>query len=345
MKNRIVRSAVATAVLLALGACANLEPTHPNDWRVEPVMAVKHSMASSHAYYLLGRYHDGMQAWAHATAAYRKAAAANPADVEAHNALGVALARRARFDEAEAVLRHALAMDPARAHVRSNLGYVLLLAGRSQEAVAELTAAVQLDRADATALNNLREAEAQRPPEAAVAVAPSAAAGAPTPTPPSLHAIDWPTVPAFLLGAPSTLAQPEVATAEVIDRIRSTHSASAETARSDLELSNGNGIQGAAGRLKQWLSSQGVHARRLTNQRPYVQQQTVIQYRRGQEGAARRVAGSLPIEVPVAASPSAGLRTDVRVVLGRDWAHAATCIERGTCRMRAKLLAAASAPR
>jgi len=110
-----------------------------------------------------------------------------------------------------------------------------------------------------------------------------------------------------------------------------------------LELSNGNGVRGAAARLQQWLASQGVHANRLTNQRPYIQQQTVIQYRSGQEEAARRVESSLPVAVQLSAAPSAGLRTDVRVVLGLDWVHMAACLEQGTCQPRAPLVAAAPA--
>ena len=114
------------------------------------------------------------------------------------------------------------------------------------------------------------------------------------------------------------------------------------TTSSRLELSNGNGVRGAAARLQQWLARQGVRANRLTNQRPYVQQQTVIQYRSGQEEAARRVASSLPVAVELAATPSAGLRTDVRVVLGMDWVHMAACLEQDTCERRAPLVAAAS---
>jgi tetratricopeptide (TPR) repeat protein len=364
MKNVLIPAVIAGAVLAAIAGCASVDPMRATSWRVEPVMEVKHSMASSQAYYLLGRYHDGMHAWDRAIEAYRKAIGADPNNVEAYNALGVALARRSKFDAAEAVLRNALAIDPGRAHVRSNLGYVLLLAGKSQEAVTELTAAVRLDRDDVTARNNLREATAQREPEPqaradAEVVAEATAQREPepqaradaevvavvdAPTPAALHVIDQPTVPAFVTGATSGPTEIPVDPPSAIDHLDVVASASTVASPSSrLELSNGNGVRGAAARLQQWLSSQGVHANRLTNQRPYVQQQTVIQYRSGQEEAARRVESSLPVAVQLSAAPSAGLRTDVRVVLGLDWVHMAACLEQGTCQPRAPLVAAAPA--
>jgi tetratricopeptide (TPR) repeat protein len=326
-----------------------------------------------------------MHAWDRAIDAYRKAIGANSINVEAYNALGVALARRSKFDDAEAALRSALAIDPGRAHVRSNLGYVLLLAGRSQEAVTELTAAVELDREDVTARNNLREASAQWGPEpgprtddavgaqpaapantnpstdaaietpaAGLASVPESAPGAQAPLPPSaaagaatpaaLHVIDWPTVPAFSTGATSESTGLQLKMPSAIHRVALVASASTVAATSSrLELSNGNGVRGAAARLQQWLASQGVRAHRLTNQRPYGQQQTVIQYRSGQEEAAQRVASSLPVAVELAATSSDGLRSDVRVVLGMDWVHTAACLAQGTCEPRAPLVAATPA--
>ena len=344
MKNVLIPAVIAGAVLAAITGCASVDPMRATSWRVEPVMEVKHSMASSQAYYLLGRYHDGMHAWDRAIEAYRKAIGADPNNVEAYNALGVALARRSKFDAAEAVLRNALAIDPGRAHVRSNLGYVLLLAGKSQEAVTELTAAVRLDRDDVTARNNLREATAQREPEPQARAEAEVVAVVDAPTPAALHVIDQPTVPAFVTGATSGPTEIPVDPPSAIDHLDVVASASTVAAPSSrLELSNGNGVRGAAARLQQWLSSRGVHANRLTNQRPYVQQQTAIQYRSGQEEAARRVASSLPVAVQLSAAPSAGLRTDFRVVLGLDWVHMAACLEQGTCQARALVAAAPAA--
>jgi hypothetical protein len=98
-----------------------------------------------------------------------------------------------------------------------------------------------------------------------------------------------------------------------------------------LEISNGNGVAGMAGHTARWLATQGVRADRLSNLRHFVQQQTVIQYRKGHEEEALRVARLLPAHVKVALAPTQGLRNDVRVVLGRDWVQTAACLERKTC--------------
>ena len=93
------RGAVTVAALLALAGCAtSVEPGGALAWKVEPLMLVKHGAQSSAAYYALGRYHDGSQAWDKAADAYRKAIAADARNVEAYNALGVALARSHRLE-------------------------------------------------------------------------------------------------------------------------------------------------------------------------------------------------------------------------------------------------------
>lgn len=167
----------------ALAACATSDPKQtaanpkrPGQWKIEPVLNVKHAENASKSFYTLGRYYDGMRAWDKSIDAYRKSIAADATNVEAHNALGAALAQRQRLDEAEASFRRALALDANLAHVQSNLGYVLMLAGKPAAAVAALKVAVRLDPDNLTNRTNLREALTQwdlargREPESKVAV-------------------------------------------------------------------------------------------------------------------------------------------------------------------------------
>ena len=151
-------AAAATCALLAAAGCATIEPEVSKAWKVEPVLDVSHTVQSAQGYYQLGRYYDGMRAWDKSIDAYRKAIAAEPSHIEAHNGLAVALAQRGRYAESEAAFREAIALSPDSSHLRSNLGYVLLLAGKPQEAVRELRAAVKADKTDVTAIANLREA-------------------------------------------------------------------------------------------------------------------------------------------------------------------------------------------
>jgi Tfp pilus assembly protein PilF len=96
--------------------------------------------------------------------------------------------------------------------------------------------------------------------------------------------------------------------------------------KSRLELSNGNGVTGMAARLRSWLTTQGVKTSRLTNDLPYNQPQTVIQYRHGHEQAAMQIAQSLPASAQALQRADLSPRTDVRVLIGRDWVQMASCL-------------------
>ncbi len=85
-----------------------------------------------------------------------------------------------------------------------------------------------------------------------------------------------------------------------------------------VEVSNGNGIRGLAARVAGYFHGQGVPHARLTNQKPFTEPHTRIEYRPGSAAEAARINGLLPRAVPVTASRH--LRPDIRVrlVLGRD---------------------------
>jgi hypothetical protein len=110
-----------------------------------------------------------------------------------------------------------------------------------------------------------------------------------------------------------------------------------------LEVSNGNGIAGMGARLRDWLARQGVRAGRLSNQRPFAQEHTAIQYRPGHAEAAQRLADVLPAALRATPAPTPGLRSDVRVVLGRDWVRSAACLEHDICKAPPTTVAAAPA--
>lgn len=85
-----------------------------------------------------------------------------------------------------------------------------------------------------------------------------------------------------------------------------------------VEVSNGNGIRGLAARVARYFSRNGIQQARLTNQKPFAERRTRIEYRPGSEAEAARINKLLPQTVPAVASRS--LRPDIRVrlVLGHD---------------------------
>ena len=360
--------AVAGGVLLAMVGCASLDAKVVKAWSVEPVLAVTHSAESSQAYYAMGRYHDGSLAWDKAIDAYRKSIAADAQNIEARNALGVALAQAGRLADAEDTLRRALVLAPDLAHVRSNLGYVLLLAGKSDEAVTQLKAALTRDRNNAMARANLREALARSdallhhaatapitPREVIASVgAPEAIESAPSEGAPMTISVPLPITavelprPLAASTAPMTL---RVVTAPTVPSL-SERAAGTDSVRLAahvdpgtsstirpvaperplrLEVSNGNGVAGMAARVGRWLTAQGTPVDRLSNQPRYAQQRTTIQYGSGHEEAALHIARSLPANARADTLPTQGLRSDVRVVLGHDWVQTAACLGHKSC--------------
>lgn len=85
-----------------------------------------------------------------------------------------------------------------------------------------------------------------------------------------------------------------------------------------VEVSNGNGIRGLAARVARYFYGEGVSQARLTNQKPFTERHTRIEYRPGSAAEAARINRLLPRTVPVMASRQ--LRSDIRVrlVLGHD---------------------------
>ena len=360
-----VRGAIAGAALVAAAGCASLDSKDAKYWRIEPVFDVKHSMSSSQAYYTLGQTFDGSHEWGKAIDAYRKAIADDANNHEAYNALGVALAQNGRYSDAEITLRQAVALSPARTHVLNNLGYVLLLAGKPEDAVVALRMAVDRDGGNARATANLQEALTRVAVAHNGTAAPSAvlasthmAPASTTLTQPAASDLATHTVaasdapsgsdsaPTMRVGYAPEPAQPPSATAKTTLSGPATPAASSRPQEvvSRLEVSNGNGVTGMAARVGRWLATQGTHTDRLSNQPHFSQQQTVVQYRNGHEEAALRIARSLPASAKADSLPTQGLRSDVRVVLGRDWVRTAACLSQNSCQPGMNTLTAAANP-
>lgn len=86
-----------------------------------------------------------------------------------------------------------------------------------------------------------------------------------------------------------------------------------------LEISNGNGITGLARRVGVYLKILGMSAPRLTNQRPFAQRHTQIQYVPGMEESARELMATLGTPADLVVTPKIDRNAQVRVVLGKDF--------------------------
>jgi hypothetical protein len=83
-----------------------------------------------------------------------------------------------------------------------------------------------------------------------------------------------------------------------------------------LEISNGNGVPGAAARLARTLDVDGWRTVRLSNLRPFVVPRSRIEYQRAQEAMARQLGDRLRLPLHKLRDNSA--HADMRIVLGHD---------------------------
>ncbi|WP_426343466.1 LytR C-terminal domain-containing protein [Pseudoduganella sp. R-32] len=83
-----------------------------------------------------------------------------------------------------------------------------------------------------------------------------------------------------------------------------------------LEVSNGNGVAGMARRFRNLLGQMGIPVNRLSNDKPYRQVATIIQYSPGFEKQAASLQKALQGKVQLTSKQLASC--DVRLLLGRD---------------------------
>lgn len=291
--------------------------------------------------------------FADAETTLRQAAALAPGLAHVRNNLGYALMLAGKPDEAVTELKAALKHDAGNALAQANLREALARSDASQYGAIAAAAPVVSTPTQAIA-TSLERGEVV--PRTISVPVPITAAEIPTPlaasvsapvalqsasalqvdravaaiTPMTLRVIDRPTMPSLVEQVAS--AYSPLATPAPKPQMSPMTFAPAREPAFRLEVSNGNGVPGMAARVEHWLAAQGMHTDRLSNQPRFAQQQTVIQYRNGHEGAALRIARSLPANARAESAPTPGLRSDVRVVLGRDWVQTAACLRHDTCR-------------
>lgn len=310
--------------------------------------------------YWLGRYHQGKANYTEAIAAYEKALAVDPAHVEAHNGLGVSCSLQGRHELALQHLRKAIELSPLATHLRNNLGYAHLAQGQESEAAAAFEQALRLDPENRQARSNLAavyekaglhdKAPAMltmaRHGSATAPVATSVVASGPAHGSPSATMPD--TVTAVTAGkrekrysthsthtrlvqvAPEvfelrvTEADPIIAirTGKATGKtVAAQNSGNLDSKNVRIEVSNGNGVTGMAGRVSGFLEQSGFARARLTDRQPYRQARTEIHYRSGHSVPAGRISRMMPNQAPMIESDNLRADIQIRVLLGKDIAR------------------------
>jgi tetratricopeptide (TPR) repeat protein len=318
---RLNRIAVSVIGALSMAGCASpIQKQAEGPPAVQPVLNV-HDGLTAEGMYRLGRYYEGQARFEPAINAYREAIRRDPLMVEAYTALGTSLAAQQRYDDAIRQFQAAIVLAPDAAHLHNNLGYAYLLSGRTEQAVKALEEAQRLDPAHARSAENLRMARIKLGNSVPQTVSfPSM-----TPAAQSI-ALPGPSSGGLVEVAPQVFelrTSPKPRHFEKIEAVplpplpepqpRATSVPSFK-----LEISNGNGVLGLAKRVAGRLVGAGVRTARLTNQRPFNQPTTEVQYREGYAVAAAALAAKLQHPVQIKPKHDLASHIDVRLVLGRD---------------------------
>jgi tetratricopeptide (TPR) repeat protein len=312
--------ALSVTCALVLGGCAapmKQEAGQPP--AVQPVLSVNPPITPQ-GMYRLGRYFEGQGRHDKAIAAYRQALKLDPLLVEAYTGLGMALAAQGRHDEAIREFEAAVVLAPYLVHLHNNLGYAYMLSGRTTDAINALEQARRLDPSHEKARDNLRLAEAKLAPAGTTpepAKSGQAASGLRmVEVSPRVFELRMPARHRPMEARPLPPLQQKVSSggADLLQK-----ETSAERLRAfNLEVANGNGVLGLAKRTAGYLADGMIQVTRLTNQLPFNQATTEIQYRDGYAAEARALAARLEQPPRIVPSKQLAGRVDVRLVLGRD---------------------------
>ena len=310
---RTLRYCIASAFLLQ--ACA--APPTAQDLKVHPALQVRHSSdETAEAYYQLGRNHQAQGNLDMALTGYTYAIARDPRHMEARNAAAAIHAQQGRLDQARAMMLAVLADYPSASQAHNNLGYIDYLRGEHAGAAQEIRRALALDPRNDRARNNLRLVEAAL--TAALPHAPAPVA-APEPT---------------LVAAVAPALAPQIELVQVVPNVYelkmapkappallaavAPKAAAAPLAHSRVEVANGDGTPGLARRVGTLLGQHGFPVTRLSNERPFGQRTTRIQYRPGYMQQAEALRAVIEGRVQLAPVQTLAANADLRVVLGRD---------------------------
>ena len=273
-----------------------------------------------------------------------------PTVAQSYNNLGYVYYLKGDYKGAVAMLQRALDIDPGSERTRNNLeiAQAALARQESRGALADntATAPTAIEGAAAPALAaqvvapavtaspvaalapqpgmmvvqvapQVYELKAGRPLAAPVA-RPQSQAPAPVTAPISI-ATPVPAAVQAPVAAPAPVAVQMPATSKIRPAASpQAEPAAARPARFKLEVANGNGVNGMAARIRQVLVRHGIATGRLTNQRPYRQQETEIQYRTGYASAAHALKTALQGHAVLKPADTLPGNSDVRLVLGKD---------------------------
>lgn len=316
MKSRLTLKMLAASLLLT--SCAQTSP-RPQTFTVQALEGVRHGYDQAEAHYELGRYYHGQRRYAQAIAAYRKALTIEPGRRDAEVGLGVAYAETGDLTRARERMERIVALHPQSSDAHNNLGFVLHLSGDYPAATRAYKQALRLEGGHQKARQNLvvameklglaeQIARSELPP---VSTRERQAAESPAET-------RWVEVSYGVYALQRNAAVPVESELGVTLPGLPAATGRNRIADGSLEVANGNGVRGMGAAVARYLSDKGLRPSRVTNQKPFGERVTRIEYRPGSAAEAAAIGTLLPHAVEQRVSKNLRADIRVRVVLGRD---------------------------
>lgn len=310
-----LRSApIAVGALVLLSACSVQTPTYP--LQIEPALRLQHAgTQSAETYYLLGKYYQDRGNFTAAKEAYLQALTLDSKHVDTRNALAVIVAQEGHPDQAVSKLQQLVQEYPDNVFLRNNLAYAQYLQHRYQAALTTLAHTLSLEPGNERARNN----------RALVLAALEASGNGASETivdgagPVEAAASSRPVAP----GSDRDPQSPGLTTQAIAVQLEHNPLPASGTALSvssvfQLDIVNGNGIEGMARRMRRTLQEQGLRVQRLGNKKPFTTRYTEIRYREGFAEQADRISSMLGGTAPRRSMSSSLGNADVLLILGKD---------------------------
>lgn len=297
------------------------------------------------AYNGIGVVYSRQGKYPEAIAAFQAAIKLAPKAAHLYSNMGYAYYLQGQYADAVKALQQATMLDPGNQRALNNLGQAYAKAGNTTQSALAFSEAISVEKTNA----NLAPAPEPSMPVAAgnvtvLAAAEAKSAAQPVDTQmlaipkdrgvirtanpaPQLTATEG--VP--VLESRATLVPLAPNVSELKLRLQPTETIQLATVENQqnlqqlqqlqqvrLEVTNGNGVTGAAGKISKYLRVQGYATPRLSNKKPYNTQTTQIHYRAGYEAQAQLVQSKLLDMPQLVERNDMRANVSVRVVLGKD---------------------------
>ena len=279
-----------------------------------------------------GKYREAIEA-------FQVAIKQAPKSAHLYSNMGYAYYLQGQYAESVTALEQATLLDPTNQRALNNLGLAYAKAGSKGESTQAFAQAANVP----TTISNVSVAEVTTPSQSTLQLPVNGAkVAAAVPAETNVKPVPQPEVQVLTLPKDRGVVRPASNTVSVVDsrvqlvqlapnvselRVRQNgaepmqvvevaNNPSPEKLR--VEVANGNGVTGAAGKVGQYLHSQGYPTARLTNQKPFQVRMTQIQYRDGHQAEAQLLQSSLPEALVLVQRNDLRADISVRLVLGKD---------------------------